>query len=289
MRVAIVVGASSGLGHAVASKLAAEGIRTYAGARSFGIRKEPPEGCVPITLDVTDETAVQAAISHVLKTEGRIDILVNCAAFLTLGACEETSIEELQAVLQTNFIGMVRVTQAVLPIMRAQCAGHIIQFSSLNGLVAIPFQSAYIASKHAIEGWSEALAMEVRPFGISVTIMEPGDCSGGSDAYRLHAGAARHDASPYHHAYLSAVHRIHQDETHGQSPARIANAVYRVLTKKRPPVRVAVAKIDQRLAVWLHDLLPTRFFAWCIRVYYTPKHSAINKKQFLKEGRNDEK
>lgn len=279
MRIALVVGASSGLGFAVSEKLAAEGIRTYAGARAFGLKdaasKEPPEGCFPIALDVTDATSVQAGISYVYEKEGRIDILVNCAAFLTLGACEETSMEELRAVLETNFLGMVQVTQAVLPIMRAQGAGRIIQFSSLNGLVAIPFQSAYIASKHAIEGWNEALAMEVSPFGIFVTIMEPGDCSGGSDAYRLHAGAAQDASSPYHHAYLSTVHRIHQDESHGQSPARTANAVYRMLSKKRPPVRVVVARSTQCLAVWLHDLLPTRFFAWCIRLYYTKKRSVM--------------
>lgn len=288
MRVVFVAGASSGLGYAVAARLAQEGYRTYAGARSFPSGKPPPEGCIPIALDVTDESSVQAAVADIRQREERIDILINCAAHLTLGSCEETSIDELRAVLETNFLGMTRLTQAVLPYMRVQRAGHIVQFSSLNGLVAIPFQGAYIASKHAAEGWNEALAMEVKRFGISVTIIEPGDCSGGSDAYRMKALAAQDTASPYHSPYLATVRRIHRDESHGQSPDRVARAVSRALLKKRPPLRVVIAGIDQRLAVWLHDLLPGRFFLWLMNLYYSPRRSK-NTRRHEKEGRNDKK
>ena len=277
--VALVAGASSGLGRAVAERLAAEGFRTYAGARSFagkasGLRKEPPQGCIPVALDVTSDESVHAAIGTIMAAEGRIDALINCAAFLTLGSCEETSDAELRAVMETNLLGTARMVRGVLPVMRAQGGGRIVQFSSLNGRFAIPFQGAYTASKHAIEGWSEALALEVRKFGISVTLVEPGDCRSGADAYRTHADAASQMDSPYHAYYGVATAKIHHDEATGMQPQRVAGAVARVLQRRRAPMRVTVARIDQRLALWLHGLLPGRFFARIIGWYYGAGTSA---------------
>lgn len=272
--VAFVAGASSGLGRSVAERLAKDGLRTYAGARSFASQMNAygaPDGCIPIGLDVTDDASVAAAVAQVLAQEKRIDVLVNCAAHLTLGACEETSGAELEAVLRTNLLGMARMTRAVLPAMRAQGKGHILQFSSLNGRFAIPFQGAYAASKHAIEGWSEALAMEVKPFGIAVTLVEPGDCQGGSDAYRLRAQTAQQQASPYQARYAAATERIHYDESHGMPPTAVADAVSKAIRRKRPPARVVIARIDQRAALWLHKLLPGNLFYAIIQSYYAPR------------------
>jgi len=271
MRVALVAGASSGLGRAVAGRLAADGYTTYAGARSFASGREAPEGCIPLVLDVTDGESVQAAVAEVLGREGRIDALVNCAAIITLGSCEETSAEELRRVMETNYLGLARMTQAVLPAMRAQGGGRIVQFSSLNGLLGIPFQGAYIASKHAVEGFSDALALEVRRFGVSVTVINPGDCRGGSSAYRGRALATEGSASVYRSYYERATAKIGHDEANGLAPERVAAAVSRALRKRRPPSRVVVARIDQRLAMWLHDALPGRLFRRIIESYYGPK------------------
>lgn len=267
-RVALVAGASSGLGRAVAQRLAADGLHTYAGARSFDGTKTPPGGCEAIVLDVTDASSVEAAVARVMAREGRIDVLVNCAARIMLGSCEDTSPDELLAVMETNFLGMVRMTQSVLPVMRSQGSGRILQLSSLNGRFAIPFQGAYAASKHALEGWNEALSMEASRFGILVTLMEPGDCRGGSDAYRDHAKAAPGGGSPYYAHYQSAAERIYRDEHGGMHPGRVARAVSRTLQKKHPPLRIVVARIDQRLALWLHTLLPGRLFHRVIIRYY---------------------
>lgn len=273
-QVVLVVGASSGLGYAIARHLAAEGFRTYAAARSFSkenVAKAPPDGCTLLYLDVGDAASVEAAVNAVQAEEGRIDALVNCAAILTLGACEEIATGELAAVLDTNMLGNVRVMQAVLPIMRAQGKGRIVQFSSLNGRFAVPFQGAYTASKHALEGWCEALAMEVSPFGISVTLMEPGDCRSGSQTYRRHAGGTQKQTSPYRARYDAAVAHIDHDERTGMDPLRVARAVARTLRRKQAPMRVVVARIDQRLALWLHGLLPGRLFARIIAWYYRPR------------------
>lgn len=269
--VALVAGASSGLGRAVARRLAVEGFTTYAGARSFGADAAgatPPEGCIPIALDVTEDTSVKAAIERVLREQGRIDALVNCAAILTLGACEEISDEEFRAVLETNVLGLARMTRAVLPAMRAQKGGRIVQFSSLNGRFAVPFQGAYAASKHAVEGYSEALSLEVGQFGISVTRVEPGDCRSGSQSYRLRAAAAQQSHSPYAAYYDAATARIQYDEETGMNPDRVAGAVAKALTKRRAPARIVVARIDQRMALWLHTLLPYRLVARVLDGYY---------------------
>jgi NAD(P)-dependent dehydrogenase (short-subunit alcohol dehydrogenase family) len=265
-RVVLVVGASSGLGRAVARKLALCGDRVYAGARTFAEKPEAvPEGCLPVALDVTDPASVQAAVAGLLQAEGRIDALVNCAAVLSLGACEETDDATLRRVLETNFIGMARTTRAVLPIMRRQGGGRVVQFSSINGLLAVPFQGAYTAAKHALEGWNEALALETGRFGVKITLVEPGDCRGGSAAYRGHVEASD---SPYGAAYRAAVAAIERDEAGGLSPEMVAKAVARLLDRRHPPLRLRVARIDQRLAVWLHDLLPGRLFGRILARYY---------------------
>lgn len=269
--VILVSGASSGLGRAVAQKLAADGFCTYAGARSFASGAEPPSGCQGLPLDVLDETSVEQAISYIMDKEGRLDGLVNCAAFLTFGSCEETSAEELQAVLETNFLGMARMTRHALPIMRQQHYGKIINFSSINGVLGIPFQSAYTASKHAIEGWSECLAQETRRFGIRVTLIEPGDCRNGSQKYRITATAAHEKKSPYTIYFQGAVQQITHDENTGMPPDKIAQTVSKVLQSQNPPARRMVARADQRLAVFLHSILPGRLFYRIMERYYAPK------------------
>ena len=269
--VVLVSGASSGLGRAVAERLAENGFRTYAGARSFANGVNAPIGCEPVVLNVLDDASAQAAINYIVEREGHIDALVNCAAFLTFGSCEETSADELQAVVQTNFLGMARMTRTVLPHMRAQNFGRIVNFSSINGLLGIPFQSAYTASKHAIEGWSECLAQETRRFGVRVTLIEPGDCRNGSHKYRTSAIASEQDNSPYAVWYQGAVAQITHDEDNGMSQSRVANAVSAVLSKENPPARRLVARIDQRFAVFLHKIIGGNFFYKIMEYYYAPK------------------
>lgn len=270
--VVLVSGASSGLGRAVAEHLAAKGFRTYAGARSFSKGVSGPVGCETVALDVLDDASARSAINYIIEREGHIDALVNCAAFLTFGSCEETSAEELEAVMQTNFLGMARMVRTVLPHMRAQRFGRIINFSSINGLLGIPFQSAYTASKHAIEGWSECLAQETRRFGVRVTLIEPGDCRSGSHKYRTSAAAAKEDHSPYALWYRAAVAQITHDEDNGMPQSRVANAVCAVLSREDPPARCLVARLDQRFAVFLHKVIGGNFFYRIMEAYYAPKH-----------------
>ena len=262
-----VTGASSGLGLHTAMALQADGWRVIAGARSF--EDGEADGMYRLKLDVTDGESVRRFCE---KAEGIAppDALVQCAGMLVLGSCEETGTEEFRRVIDTNYLGMVRVNRAVLPLMRARGGGKIVLFSSINGLMGIPFQNAYTASKHAIEGYAECLAMEVKPFGIQVMLVEPGDHRSGSDKYRPHA-AAMNDGSPYAAEYESAVSVIAHDEHNGSDPDALGRKIARTLDRKKIPFRKRIASPDQHLAVYVHKLLPARLNAAVLRQYYIRK------------------
>lgn len=261
-----ITGASSGLGLHTAQRLAKAGFRVIAGARSFG-RGKSAEGCQCLPLDVTDESSCDDFARQALQLAGPPDILVNCAGMLILGDCEEYAVEELRTVMDTNFLGQARMIQRALPLMRERGKGRIVNFSSINGLLGIPFEGAYTASKHAVEGFSECLALEVKPFGIEVMLVEPGDHRSGSRAYRGHSRGMG-DSSPYQAAFRVGTGVIAHDEEHGSDPDALGDKIAKALKKRRLPRRLRVAKFDQHLAVFLHDLLPARAFDRIIGSYY---------------------
>jgi short-subunit dehydrogenase len=169
--VALVTGASSGIGRASSVALAKAGYRVFGTSRKA--MTAPVQGVTMLIADVTDDTSVQQLVEDVMAAAGRIDLLVNNAGYALSGAAEESSIGQVQTLFETNFHGVVRVTNAVLPIMRAQGNGRILNVGSVMGLIPGPFGAYYAASKHAVEGYSESLDHEVRPFGIRVAVIEP--------------------------------------------------------------------------------------------------------------------
>ena len=261
-----ITGASSGLGLHTAQALARSGFRVAAGARSFG-KGRTVEGCLCLPLDVTDQESIQRFGDQAMAAFGPPDILVNCAGMLILGACESYGADELRQVMETNFFGQAAMISKVLPLMRKKGRGRIVNFSSINGLLGIPFEGAYTASKHAIEGYSECLALECRPFGVEVMLVEPGDHQSGSQAYRRRS-AGMGEASPYRAAFEAGTRVIARDEAGGSDPDRLGEKIARALKKRRLPKRLRVAKLDQHFAVILHDLLPGRLFEKIIASYY---------------------
>src|SRR5258705_6912182 len=171
-RVVLITGASSGIGRATAELLAARGYRVFGGVRSPATTR-PLAGVELVPLDVRDEASAKACVDEVRSRAGRIDILINNAGINLVGAVEETSISQAQALFDTNVIGVLRMIQAVLPDMRRQAAGLIVNISSILGLIPAPFMGVYASTKHAIEGLSESLDHEVRGFGIRVVLIEP--------------------------------------------------------------------------------------------------------------------
>ena len=262
-----VTGASSGLGLHTAMALRDDGWRVIAGARSFDDGES--DGMMRLKLDVTDGESV-ARFCEKASGIAMPDALVQCAGMLVLGSCEETSAEEFRRVIDTNYLGMVRMNHDVLPLMRGRGGGKIVLFSSINGLLGIPFQSAYTASKHAIEGYAECLQMEVKPFGIQVMLVEPGDHRSGSDKYRPHAAAMGPD-SPYAAEYESGIGVISHDEQNGSDPDVLGQKIARTLDGRTIPFRKRIASPDQHLAVYIHRLLPAKLNAAILRSYYIRK------------------
>ena len=263
-----ITGASSGLGRYTAQALGEAGFCVIAGARSFTGDKAA-DGIFRLPLDVTREESVEAFQKAALAISERVDAVVHCAGVLVLGPCEKVPVEEYRRVLETNYLGVVHMNQAVLPLMREQGGGKIIIFSSINGLLGTPFQSAYTASKHALEGYAECLAMETKSMGIQVCLVEPGDHRGGSQAYRAHIPVEQ--GSPYAAPMEHGIAVINRDESGGSDPARLGRRVARLLLRRKMPLRVCIASADQHLAVWMHRLLPAGACMEILRKYYLGK------------------
>ncbi|MDD4080560.1 MAG: SDR family NAD(P)-dependent oxidoreductase [Eubacteriales bacterium] len=264
-RVAWVAGASSGLGKATALALNTAGWQVAAGARSFKEAAPPEGGLVRLPLDVTDQTSVDTFAAEALSRLGPPDALVLAAGILILGPAGTLKDDELQSVLDVCLLGTLRLVRAALPLMTDRGGGKIAVFSSINGLLPTPFQGAYVAAKHALEGYCECLRMENRNHGIQVMLVEPGDHSGGAQEYR---GQAREVPPRFRESLQRVRNVIARDESGGLSPRKLGAKVARALDKKNLPMRLAVAPFTQRAAVVLHDILPNRLFLYLISKYY---------------------
>ncbi len=266
-KVVLITGASSGIGKACAEHLARKGYQVFGTSRRAPHSPEvAPAGPTLLYMDVNDDRSVQEGVDFVLRQAGRLDAVVNNAGFGIAGAVEDTSIEEAKAQLETNFFGTFRVCRAVLPVMRAQGRGTIVNISSLGGVIALPFQGLYSASKFAVEALTEALRMEVRPFGIRVVLVEPGDTRTGFTDHRIRVAASAD--SVYAPFFERALRVVETDERNGAHPEAIARVVERILRHPNPAPRYRVGPFVQRLAAVLKGILPDRLFLWAIAKYY---------------------
>jgi len=263
--VVLITGASSGIGAACAARLAADGHRVFGTTR--GAETAEGRGIEWLTLDVRDDASVERGVRQVVDTAGRIDVLVNNAGIGIAGAVEDTTPEDLLRQLDTNLLGPLRLVRAVAPHMREQSGGRIVQISSLAGRIGVPFQGAYSASKFALEGLSEALALELRPLGIDVVLVQPGDVRSGFGAARTWTERARENPL-YRERAARAVAAMEQAERTGPPPERVARLVSRIVSARRPRLRYVCATPLERSALLLQRLLPARVFEAIVRSTY---------------------
>ncbi len=259
-KVVLITGASAGFGRACAEHLAHLGHRVYGTSRRarFPDSVGPPSSAEMIPMDVCDDESVQRAVDFVHKQEGRIDVVVNNAGVGLAGAVEETSVEEAKALFETNFFGVLRVCRTALPILRAQESGLIVNVSSLAGLVTIPFQGFYSASKYALESMSDAMRMELRPFGVRVALIEPGDFKTGFTESRIFAAEAG-EGSVYGESCRRAVAVMEHDEQNGADPGQLANVLAKIIASPAPRNRYPVGGLGQRLSVAARRVVPSAF------------------------------
>jgi NAD(P)-dependent dehydrogenase (short-subunit alcohol dehydrogenase family) len=254
-RVALVTGASAGIGEAAARALLGAGFTVYGTSRKAAAG-ETRGGVVFLPLDVTDDESVDGVVGEVLDRSGRIDVLVNNAGFGIAGAAEESSIEQTRALFETNVFGSIRMTRAVLPHMREQRSGRIINVSSVLGFLPAPFMALYAATKHAIEGYSESLDHEVREHGIRVLLVEPGYTNTSFDANSAAADeplalyARRREASD---ALIAAAVRA------GDEPSVVGQVIVAAATDTHPRLRYPAGPLARRVSKLRRYVPPALF------------------------------
>jgi NAD(P)-dependent dehydrogenase (short-subunit alcohol dehydrogenase family) len=239
------------------------------GFRVYGTSRSDEAGSFPysmLCLDVTDERSVARAVETVLSREGRLDIAVNNAGIALAGPVESTTVPEAQRQFDVNFFGALRMCRAVLPAMRAQGSGYIVSIGSIGGLIAIPFQPMYSASKFALEGMMESLRLEVRRFGIRVVLIEPGDTKTPITAHRILTSDS--GTKPAYRSFDAALRRMAEDEQGGPGPEGVARLLERVVNTAEPRLRYTCGPPVQRAADWLKRLLPNSVLEYGMRKYY---------------------
>jgi NAD(P)-dependent dehydrogenase (short-subunit alcohol dehydrogenase family) len=250
--VVLITGASSGIGRAVAGLFAAEGFEVFGTSRNPH-RTEPIPGVELVALDVTDAASVTAAVATVLQRAGRIDILVNNAGFGVIGAAEESSTAQAQDLFDTNFFGLVRVTREVLPYLRAQGSGRIVNVGSVLGFLPAPYAALYAASKHAVEGYSESLDHETRDFGVRVTVVEPAYTSTSFEANATDVDSPIGSYAPVREHVRNV---LVQSVRAGDDPAVVARVVLKAATSRTPKLRYPAGPMARRLSL-LKKFAPT--------------------------------
>jgi NAD(P)-dependent dehydrogenase (short-subunit alcohol dehydrogenase family) len=261
----LITGASSGIGQACARRLAQRGYEVFGTSRRPQAEADVPFEMIP--MDVTDDDSVREGVATVVARSGRLGVVVNNAGFGFAGAVEDTSIDEARRIFETNFFGVLRVCRTVLPYLREQRAGTIVNISSLSGLIAQPFMGMYSATKFALEGMSEALRMEVRRFGIHVVLIEPGDTRTAFTANRKRTAGSQ-TASAYVDNTLRALAVVERDEKAGISPEAVARLLEHILRLRSPRLRYPVASASQRFAAVSKKLLPGGLFERALVLYY---------------------
>ncbi|HSF38086.1 MAG TPA: oxidoreductase [Nocardioides sp.] len=260
--VALVTGGSSGIGESTARALLAKGITVYAVARRVDRMASLSElGVHTFAMDVTDDASMVAGIDRIVEEQGRIDVLVNNAGYGSYGAVEDVPIDEARRQFEVNVFGLARLVQLVTPHMRAQRSGRIINISSIGGKFYEPFGAWYHATKFAVEGFSDSLRMELRPFGIQVVLIEPGPIRTEWNEIARDSLLERSGDGPYA-SYARQAHAVmarFDEPSRASTPEEVADKIVKAALAKRPAARYPVGR-GARMITTSRDLLPDRVF-----------------------------
>lgn len=263
-KVVLITGGSSGIGKAIGEYLTAKGFTVYGTSRNpenYSNSKFPL-----IFLDVRDSAAITAAVQEVINKEGRLDVLVNNAGVGITGPLEEIPASEIKNNFETNLFGPIELMKAVLPQMRKQGSGLIINITSIAGYMGLPYRSVYSASKGALELITEGLRMEVKQFGIHITNIAPGDFATNIAAGRYHAPLVQ--GSAYHKAYDATLDMMNTHVDSGSNPQQMAEAVYKVIQAPNPDIHYKVGAFLQKFSIVLKRILPDKMYEKMLMNHY---------------------
>lgn len=260
-KTALVTGASSGMGKTIALRLIQDGYQVYAAARSVEKMNDLAQlGARPLRMDISRDEDILAAVDTIVAQTGGVDVLVNNAGFGLYGPVEEIGIDEARYQFEVNVFGAARLTQLLLPAMRARRRGYIINITSIGGKIYTPLGAWYHATKHALEGWSDCLRLEVAEYGIKVVIVEPGLIETGFGEVVSGSIVKRSASGPYGHLVGKVANSVKNayGNGRGSDPKVIADVVARAVNSPHPRTRYAAGKYAKmliRMRVWLGDRL----------------------------------
>lgn len=267
-KVVFITGGSSGIGKAIGDYLTEKEFTVYGTSRSpEKYTSEAKFQLVP--MNVNDNDSVVKAVAEVLQKEGRIDVLINNAGVGITGPIEETPDREIQKAFDTNLYGPIRVMKAVLPSMRTQKSGMIINITSIAGYMGLPYRGIYSATKGALEIATEAFRMETIQFGIEMLTVAPGDFATNIAAGRYHAPVLKD--SPYEHAYGKTLAVMNEHVNKGEDPAKMAKAIHEIINRRRPKVHYRQGAFLQKFSIVLKRILPDRMYERMLMNHYKLK------------------
>lgn len=262
-KIVFITGASSGIGKSIASYLHCKGYKVY------GTSRNPNKVEVPfkmVSLDVLDVHSIKKAIDLVISSEGKIDILINNAGKGITGPIEDTPTEEMRGNFNTNFFGPIEVMKAVLPYMRTQKSGLILNVTSIAGYMGLPFRGVYSASKGALELITEAVNMEVKSFGINVVNVAPGDFATNIASSRYHTPVLENSA--YKEKYAKNLALMDEHVNSGANPIKMAKAIERIIITKNPKIHYKVGGFMEKFSIILKRILPDKVYEKLLMNHY---------------------
>ena len=260
----LITGASSGLGKTTSEFLSSKGYNVY------GTSRNPSKYTLPssyklLKLDLTDIKLIDNAINIILEKEKKIDILINNAGVGITGPAEETDVEEMKKNFNTNFFGQVIMMQKILPSMRRNKKGLIINISSIAGYMGLPYRGCYSASKGALQLFTESIRMEVKKFGINILTLAPGDFSTNIVSRRYHSPIKE---GPYNYLYKKSLDEMNRHVDDGNNPLEVAKIIYKIINTKSPKVHYKIGAFFQKLSIFLKKLLPDLIYEKILMNFY---------------------
>ncbi|HRZ96866.1 MAG TPA: SDR family oxidoreductase [Paludibacter sp.] len=269
-KVILITGASAGIGKTTAELLMKKGMKVYSASRRGGIPDKDNNSngeIIPVIMDVNNVLEIEKVIEKIISENGRLDVLISNAGNGIAGSVEDTSVDETMYQFETNFFGAVKSIQSCIPLFRAQGYGKIITISSVAGVIPIPFQAFYSASKAALLTFMKALYMEVKPFNIDCCTVLPGDTKTDFTAARKYTLQSQSEKSAYYNKMKASVGKMEKDEQNGMSPEVIAqNILQQIERKKMNPV--VIPGIQYKFFCWLFNRLPVKISLWVIGLLY---------------------
>lgn len=268
--VVLVTGGSSGIGLSICKHLTQQGFTVYGTSRKVA-NGDRPHGFEMVKMEITDRDSIQSAVDYILSKEDSIDVLVNNAGTGMAGAVEDATTEEIEAIFRLIVFAALDVSRAVIPSMRQKGGGKIINISSVGGEFGLPFRGIYSAAKSALDRFSETLRMELSPWNIYVSTIQPGDIRTNINNTRVTAAKSHSENSPYHKTFSKLYRQISEEVANSKDPIIVAKIVERIIKSKSPKMRYPAASFVQRLSISLNRVLPTEVFQKMLQWRYPVK------------------